>query len=54
MEQTPRKEPSKKTSEDTVVPEPPAAPPSEDPTPVMGPEDEALAAERLRELGYIE
>jgi hypothetical protein len=50
MEQTPRKE----TSEDVVVPEPPATPPSEDPTPVMRPEDEAVVAERLRELGYIE
>jgi hypothetical protein len=54
MEQTPHKEPSKKMSEDMVVPEPPAAPPSDDPAPAMGPEDEALVAERLRELGYIE
>jgi hypothetical protein len=50
MEQKPRKEPS----EGMIVPEPPATPPSEDPTPVMRPEDEALVAERLRELGYIE
>lgn len=51
MEQKPREEASK----DMVVPEPPAAtPPPEDPAPVMRPEDEALVAERLRELGYIE
>jgi hypothetical protein len=50
MEQKPRKE----VSEDKVVPEPPAAPPPEDPAPAMRPEDEALVAERLRELGYIE
>lgn len=50
MEQTPRK----KVSDDMVVPEPPVTPPPEDPTPVMRPEDEALVAERLRELGYIE
>ena len=50
MEQEPRKE----ASEDMVVPEPPAIPPSQDPAPVMRPEDEALVAERLRELGYIE
>jgi len=49
MEQKPHKE----TSEDMVVPEPPATPP-EEPAPVMRPEDEALVAERLRELGYIE
>jgi hypothetical protein len=50
MEQEPRKD----TSKDILVPEPPAAPPPEDPTSVMRPEDEALVAERLRELGYIE
>jgi|HubBroStandDraft_6_1064221.scaffolds.fasta_scaffold1184096_2 hypothetical protein len=50
MEQKPRKD----VSEDKVVPEPPAAPPPEDPAPAMRPEDEALVAERLRELGYIE
>jgi len=50
MEQKPRKD----VSEDRAVPEPPAAPPPEDPAPAMGPEDEALVAERLRELGYIE
>jgi hypothetical protein len=50
MEQKPHKE----ASEDMVVPEPPATPPPEDPAPVMRPEDEALVAERLRELGYIE
>ena len=49
MEQKPRKE----ASEDMVVPDPPATPP-QDPAPVMRPEDEALVAERLRELGYIE
>ena len=50
MEQKPRN----KNSEDIVVPETPAPPPPEDPAPVMRPEDEALVAERLRELGYIE
>jgi hypothetical protein len=50
MEQKPHKE----ASEDIAVPEPPATPPPEDPAPVMRPEDEALVAERLRELGYIE
>lgn len=50
MEQKPRKD----ASEDMVVPEPPATPPPEDPAPAMRPEDEALVAERLRELGYIE
>ena len=47
-------EPHKKT-EDRIVPEPPATPPQEpEPAPVMRPEDEAVVAERLRELGYIE
>jgi hypothetical protein len=50
MEQKPRKDDTEKV----VVPEPPAAPPPEDPAPAMRPEDEALVAERLRELGYIE
>lgn len=50
MEQIPRKE----SPDDRVVPEPPAAPPPEDPAPAMRPEDEAVVAERLRELGYIE
>jgi hypothetical protein len=50
MEQKPRTE----GSDDLVVPEPPATAPPEDPAPVMRPEDEALVAERLRELGYIE
>jgi hypothetical protein len=50
MEQNPRKE----GSDDVVVPEPPAPTPPEDPAPAMRPEDEALVAERLRELGYIE
>ena len=50
MEQKPHTE----GSEDLVVPEPPATAPPEDPAPVMRPEDEALVAERLRELGYIE
>ena len=50
MEQNPRKE----GSDDMVVPEPPAPTPPEDPAPVLRPEDEALVAERLRELGYIE
>ena len=50
MEQKPHKE----ASEDMVVPEPPATPPPKDPAPAMRPEDEALVAERLRELGYIE
>jgi len=50
MERTPRKE----GSDEVGVPEPPAAPPPEDPAPAMRPEDEALVAERLRELGYIE
>lgn len=47
-------EPHKKT-EDRIVPEPPATPSQEpEPAPVMRPEDEAVVAERLRELGYIE
>ena len=50
MEQKPRKE----TWEDMAVPEPPATPPPTDPASAMRPEDEALVAERLRELGYIE
>jgi len=50
MEEKPRKD----ASEDIAVPESPAAPPPEDPAPAMRPEDEALVAERLRELGYIE
>jgi hypothetical protein len=50
MEQKPRKE----ASEDMVVPKPPETPPSQDPAPVMRPEDEAVVAERLWELGYIE
>jgi hypothetical protein len=49
MEQKPHDE----SAEDKVVPEPPATPPA-DPAPVMRPEDEAVVAERLRELGYIE
>ena len=52
MEQKPHKE----TSADVNVPEPAATPTpqDQDPTPVMKPEDEAIVAERLRELGYIE
>jgi hypothetical protein len=47
MKQEPQKE--------AVVPEPSAAPPpKEPPRPALQPEDEALVAERLRELGYIE
>lgn len=46
-------EPQKEGSENAVTPEPPAPPP-EEPTQVIRPEDEALVAERLRELGYIE
>jgi hypothetical protein len=49
MEQEPKKE----GSEDAVAPQPPAAP-QEEPTQVIRPEDEAIVAERLRELGYIE
>ena len=45
-------EPQKKT----VVPEPPSAEPTpkEPPRPALNAEDEAIVAERLRELGYIE
>jgi len=47
------KEPQKEKVEGQVVPEPPAQKP-EEPEQVIRPEDEALVAERLRELGYIE
>ena len=50
MERTPGKE----GLDEAIVPEPPATPPPEDPAPAMRPEDEAVVAERLRELGYIE
>ncbi len=49
MEQEPKKE----GSEDVAAPKPPATPP-EEPAQVIRPEDEAIVAERLRELGYIE
>jgi hypothetical protein len=48
MEQEPKKE----SSGDAVASKP-AAPP-EEPAQVIRPEDEAIVAERLRELGYIE
>jgi hypothetical protein len=52
------KEPQKETVEGVVAPEPPPAPApqggAEEPTQVIRPEDEALVAERLRDLGYIE
>ena len=51
-------EPQKETLEGVVAPEPPPAPEPKDapeePTQVLRPEDEALVAERLRDLGYIE
>lgn len=52
------KQEPKETSEGVVTPEPPSAPAPqgapEEPTQVLRPEDEALVAERLRDLGYIE
>jgi hypothetical protein len=47
------KEPQKDKLEGEVAPQPPAPKP-EEPEQVIRPEDEALVAERLRELGYIE
>jgi hypothetical protein len=50
-----KQEPQKEPLEGVVVPEPPPAPKTpEEPTQVLRPEDEALVAERLRDLGYIE
>ena len=37
-----------------VVPDPSADNPPTEPVPELRPEDEAIVAERLRELGYIE
>jgi len=37
-----------------VVPDPSADNPPAEPVPELRPEDEAIVAERLRELGYIE
>jgi len=48
-----KQEPQKEALEDKAQPEKPAAP-VEPPTPALRPEDEALVAERLRDLGYIE
>jgi hypothetical protein len=57
-----QQEPQKHTSADAVLPTPPAKPDepgnppdaSSEPEQVIGPEDEAVVVERLRELGYIE
>lgn len=54
------KEPQKQTeeggvAEGTEAPEPNQTPKTpQEPTQVLRPEDEALVAERLRDLGYIE
>ena len=52
-----KQEPQKDALESVVVPEPPPAQAPqapEEPTQELRPEDEALVAERLRDLGYIE
>jgi hypothetical protein len=48
-----KQESQKDTELDTVRPEQPPVSP-EPPRPALRPEDEAIVAERLRELGYIE
>ena len=48
-----QQEPKKQSPEDAEAANPPAALP-EEPTQAIRPEDEAVVAERLRELGYIE
>jgi len=51
-----QQKPLKPASQDTGIPPEPAQTtnPAEEPEQVIRPEDEALVAERLRELGYIE
>jgi hypothetical protein len=52
-----KQEPQKEAVPGGAKPEPPPAPAPkapEEPTQVLRPEDEALVAERLRDLGYIE
>ena len=53
-----KQESQKEALEGVVVPEPAPAPAPqgapEEPTQVLAPEDEALVAARLRDLGYIE
>lgn len=48
-----KQESQKDAQVDTAGPKDPPAP-QEPPTPTLRPEDEAIVAERLRELGYIE
>ena len=48
-----KQEPQEDARRDTARAEPPPVP-QEPPTPALRPEDEAIVAERLRELGYIE
>ena len=52
MKQEPQKEAVKDPEGAPEQPPAPKAP--EEPTQVLRPEDEALVAERLRDLGYIE
>lgn len=48
-----KQEPQKETPANLAQPEKPAVP-EEPPVPTLRPEDEAVVAERLRDLGYIE
>jgi hypothetical protein len=47
-------EPQKKKTEGGAAPETAEPSKPEEPTQVIKPEDEAIVAERLRQLGYIE